>query len=164
AVGHGLVAADWLILWIDGEKRELSLDAFGSDVDTILDQPLQPQRFVAQQVVSANAPFRLLQAVKYARIQLMPLEQAATTEAELFDLIDGLREPLEARGLARRPPLWRGIIPRLEIEMAELLLDAANWSRACALSNRLSNAVPRDWLAQPGALRTILQPELERYT
>ena len=164
AVGHGLVAADWLILWIDGEKRDLSLGTFRSDVGSILDRPLQPQRTLTPPFVSADAPFHLLQAIKYARMQLGFLEQAAPNEGELYSIIDGLREPLQSSGLARRPPLWRGIVSRLEAEMTQLLLDAASWSRACAFLNRLGTVVPRDWLGGAGALGTILRPELERNT
>jgi len=161
---HGLVAADWLILWIGAEKRDLSLGALHSDVGTILDRPLQPQRPIAQSVASADAPLQLLRAIKYARIQFMFLEQAAPAEGELYNLIDGLREPLQSLKLPARPPLWRGIVSRLEIELAELLLDAASWPRACAFLNRLGSVVPRDWRSEAGALGTILRPELERST
>jgi len=161
---HGLVAADWLILWIGAEKRDLSLGTLRSDVGTILDRPLQPQRAVAQPVASADVPFQLLQAIKYARIRFMSLEQSAPAEGELYNLIDGLREPLQSLKLPPRPPLWRGIVSRLEIELAELLLDAASWPRACAFLNRLGSVVPRDWRSEAGALGTILRPELERST
>jgi hypothetical protein len=164
AVGHGLVAADWLILWIDGKKRDLSLGTFRSDVGAVLNRPLQPQRAVTSRFGSANAPFELLQAIKYARIQLRSLEQDAPNEGEWYSFIDGLREPLQSSGLARRPPLWRGILSRLEIEMTQLLLDAASWSGACVFLNRLGTVIPRDWLGGPGALGTILRPELERST
>jgi hypothetical protein len=67
---HSLVAADLLILWIGAEKRDLSLGTLGSDVSTILDQPMQPQRTIAQPVAGADTQLQLLQAIKYARIDL----------------------------------------------------------------------------------------------
>jgi hypothetical protein len=161
---HGLVAADSLILWIGAEKRDLSLGTLLSDIGTILERPLQPQGPIAQPVTSADAPSRLLRAIRYARFQFMFLEQAAPAEGELYNLIDGLREPLQSLKLPSRPPLWRGIISRLEIELAQLLLDATSWPRACAFLDRLGGVVPRDWRSETGALGTVLRPELERST
>jgi hypothetical protein len=60
------------------------------------------------------------------------------------------------------PPLWRGIISRLEIELAQLLLDTTSWPRACAFVNRLGNVVPRDWRGDVGELGMLLRPGLER--
>jgi hypothetical protein len=94
----------------------------------------------------------------------MFLEQAAPAEGELYNLIDGLREPLQSLKLPARPPLWRGIVSRLEIELALLLLDTASWSRACAFLNHLGSMVPSDWRSEAGALGTILRPELESST
>jgi len=161
---HGLVAADLLILWIGAEKRDLSLGTLRSDVSTILDRPMQPQRTLAQPVARADTPLQLLQAIKYARIRLMFLEQAAPAEGELYNLIDGLQEPLQSVKLPSRPPLWRGIVSRLEIELAHLLLDSTSWPTACAFVNRVGSVVPREWRSDAGALGMLLRPELERST
>jgi hypothetical protein len=161
---HGLVAADLLILWIGTEKRDLRLGTLGSNVSTILDRPLQPQRTIAQPIAHTDTPLQILQAIKYARIRLMSLEPAAPAEGELYNLIDGLREPLQALKLPSHPPLWRGIISRLEIELAQLLLDSTSWPAASAFVNRFGSVVPREWRSDAGALGMLLRPELERST
>jgi|HubBroStandDraft_2_1064218.scaffolds.fasta_scaffold00337_4 hypothetical protein len=160
---HGLVAADLLILWFD-EKRGLSLRTLGQDVEAILDRPLQPQRTIAQVVARADTPFQFLQTIKYARIGLEFLEQDAPAEREFYKLIDGWQKSLQFLNLPSSPPLWRGIIPRLEIELAQLLLDTANWSTACAFVNRVGSVVPREWHKESRALGMLLRPELERST
>lgn len=153
------VAADRLILWIDDK---VNLGAISGDVEKILNRPAQGERALLGQVDVGNPAVQLLQLVKHARIQLQSPEEFKSLELDLGESVDGLREPFRAWRPSRRLPLWQGVLSRLEIELAQLLLNAADWSQATSFVRHVARSAAGEWLGGSGALRTVFTPELEK--
>lgn len=162
ALRNGLVSADRLVLWFDGlEEPRLSFGSFEGDVDEHLATPLKLQKTFKFGPERGNPVGRFLEFIKYMRIQLQAPGRERTRQMEFGDYLGHLGELLRTWNPQRRQSLWRGRISRAEIELGQLILNAANWPETLRYLRQLRESVSGEWMRTSEALVTMLGTNLE---
>jgi len=163
AIRRGVVAADQLVLWFDGRGDErLRLGAFEGSVADILGDPSRLRRGLNLRADTGNAIGDLLQAVKAARVQLQVVGKPRTSAREFGDELGHLGERLRSWTPGRRQSLWRGRVSRLEIELAQLILNAADWPQTLKFLGQMKDSISGEWLSGSEPLGMMLSGNPER--
>jgi hypothetical protein len=165
ALRRGVVAADRLVLWFDGQQEgKLTLDSFGGEVDKILYEPGRLQRERNRPAGGRNVIEDLLRTMKAARVQLQALNESGVVARHFSDEVGEIGERLRSWKPERRQSLWRGRVSRVEIELAQLILNAPDWPQTLRFLTELKNNISGEWLATSEALSTMLSSDVERST
>jgi hypothetical protein len=145
------VAADGLVIWVDGSEDKVRVDAIAGEVGKIIAQPMHPiSRPAFRGEVSAAA---IASVIKLARTQ----SQIEDTVRFLIDPIAQLADAMRRARERQRLPGRRSLL-EAEIEMAQLFLTVPNWSQASAVQGQFREILIRseEWAPERSALRQML--------
>jgi hypothetical protein len=149
----GGVAADGLIVWLDGRAKraaKMLVESIDPRAESAINQPLHPNdsfRFRGELTLSE---FRNL--IRYARLQMLVRTEGRSLTGQFAELQLRGRDT-ESRGLRA---LSRRARFEVELELAQLLLTAPEWLEVELVRGQLRNALLGKWLSEKTSLHRML--------
>jgi hypothetical protein len=149
----GSVAADGLIVWLDGDESgtaKIKVESIDSDVERILEEPLRPAATL--RFGTEVRPANLSRLIKFARTQML----VGSSERTLSGLFARFRAQLAEASRPSRREFNRRVQFQIELEMAQLFMTVPDWRDADEFRRQFRETFVGDWVPEASALRQML--------